>query len=139
MKNLLSILFLFCSIAAFGKIKQTVHQTFTLEDATQTLYLDLVGDYEIEPWPSNSIMSETKIELYDASPHVLNYFMEKEERYKINQSDPGSTITLSAHDKARKEIKYKDADCFELVKLKIYVPDSFEIVDNRTLKKKTTD
>lgn len=138
MKNFLIIGFTFLSFTAFGQIKKTVHQTFDLAEAT-TLYLDLVGDYELESWPGNSVMSETRIELYDASPHILKFFLEKEERYKINQTDPGQSMTLTSNDKERKSIQYKDTNCYEEVKLKLYIPDSFEIIDKKTMKRKVED
>lgn len=136
MKYILFLSFLFTwTFSANAQLKKTIHQTFDLEEIN-LVQLDLYGEYVIEPWAGNSIMSETKVELYEASPAILKFFLEEKERYKINVVAENGTVHLDSNDKERRTIQYRGTDCFEAVKLKLYVPEEYEIVNNRTLKKK---
>lgn len=134
--TLLLFSFLFLSISANAQLRKTVHQTFEVGDA-RNINLDVFGEYEIEAWPGNTIMSETKIELYDASPHILKFFLEEKERYKLTlNGEGGESINLVSNDKERRGIQYKGKECFEAVKLKLYIPEDFEEVNPKTLRKK---
>jgi len=137
MKNTLLILsLLLISISAKAQLKKTVHQTFEVGEA-RNINLDVFGEYEIEAWPGNTIMSETKIELYDASPHILKFFMEEKERYKLRLDGEGEeSISLVSIDQERRSIQYKGNECFEQVKVKLYVPEEFVAVNPKTLRKK---
>lgn len=128
--------FLFLSISANAQLKKTVHQTFEIGEA-RNINLDVFGEYEIEAWPGNTIMSETKIELYDASPHILKFFLEEKERYKLTLNGEGEeSVSLVSNDKERRSIQYKGKECFEQVKVKIFVPEEFVEVNPKTLRKK---
>ena len=134
--TLLLFSFLFISISANAQLKKTVHQTFEIGEA-RNINLDVYGEYEIEAWPGNTIMSETKIELYDASPHILKFFMEEKERYKLTLNGEGEeSINLVSNDMERRSIQYKGNDCYELVKVKLYIPEDFVAVNPKTLRKK---
>ncbi len=137
--TLLLFSFLFLSISANAQLRKTVHQTFEVGDA-RNINLDVFGDYEVESWPGNTIMSETKIELYDASPHILKFFLEEKERYKLTLNGEGEeSISLVSNDKERRGIQYKGKECFEAVKLKLYIPEDFVAVNPKTLRKKVED
>jgi hypothetical protein len=134
--TLLLFSFLLLSISANAQLKKTVHQTFEVGEA-RNINLDVFGDYEIESWPGNTIMSETKIELYDASPHILKFFMEEKERYKLTLNGAGEeSISLVSNDKERRGIQYKGKECFEQVKVKLFVPEEFVEINPKTLRKK---
>lgn len=134
--TLLIFSFLFISISANAQLRKTVHQTFEVGEA-RNINLDVYGEYEIEAWPGNTIMSETKIELYDASPHILKFFMEEKERYMFTLSGAGeASINLISNDKERRSIQYRGQECFEQVKVKLYIPEDFEAVNPKTLRKK---
>lgn len=137
--SILLFSFLFFSISANAQLKKTVHQTFEVGEA-RNINLDVFGDYEIEAWPGNTIMSETRIELYDASPHILKFFLEEKERYKLTLEGEGEeSINLVSNDKERRGIQYKGTECFELVKVKLYIPEDFVAVNPKTLRKKVED
>ena len=130
--------FLFLSVFTFtaqAQLKKTVHQTIDIGEV-QNINLDIYGEYEIEIWPGNTIMSETKIELYDASPHILKFFLEEQERYKILADPNGENLSVYSNDKERRAISYKGVECAEIIKLKLYVPEEFEVVNPKTLRKK---
>ncbi|MGK0364352.1 MAG: hypothetical protein ACI85O_001409 [Saprospiraceae bacterium] len=137
MKNtLLLFSFLFLNISANAQLKKTVHQTFEIGEA-RNINLEVYGEYEIESWSGNTIMSETKIELYDASPHILKFFMKEKERYMLTLNGEGEeSVNLVSNDKERRSIQYKGKECFEQVKVKLYIPEDFIEINPKTLRKK---
>ncbi|MFN4254199.1 MAG: hypothetical protein ACK4Q5_04265 [Saprospiraceae bacterium] len=128
--------FLSCSPLATAQMERTVYQSFEI-DSVQTITLDIVGDYEVNVWAGNSILTETNIQIWKASPHLLDYFIE-EGRYEIVATTTPSSATLSSKNPTRKPIKTKTDECTEIVTLKIFVPDTFQPVspnDKKTLRK----
>ena len=134
-----SLFFLLCffsiSLAANAQLAKTIHQTFDLGEA-ETVDLNVQGDIEIEAWAGNSVMTETKIELYDATPAVLKYFVEELGRYEIEAQERGAGLALVSKDQTRRSIQYKGQQCYETTKTKIFVPDTYEIVGDTQLRKK---
>ena len=116
--------------------EKVIHQTFELT-GIQELTLDLVGELEIEFWACDNLLSETKIQLYDAAPHVLEFFINEKKRYEILETRAGEGLTLSANDPYRDPIQYKGTTCFEAVRLRIFVPDSFEGTGEGIFRRKT--
>ena len=86
--------FLSCSPFATAQMERTVYQSFEI-DSVQTITLDIVGDYEVNVWAGNSILTETNIQIWKASPHLLDYFIE-EGRYEIVATTTPSSATLSS-------------------------------------------
>ena len=128
--------FLSCTLSALAQMERTVYQSFEI-DSVQTITLDIVGDYEINVWAGNSILTETNIQIWKASPQLLDYFIE-EGRYEIVAVTTPSSATLSSKHPTRKPIKTKTDECTEIVTLKIFVPDNFKLVnptDKKTLRK----
>ena len=121
----------------FGQLKETIHQTFEIDDA-QSINLDLAGDFEIIKWAGNTLMSKTYIELSDARPSILNYYL-KEGRYELLGNASGELFSLVAKDKNRRAIKYKDLTCYEYTKVVIYVPDDFVETSATSLVRQTED
>ena len=125
------LFFLSCS-AAFSQLEKTIHQTFDLGE-TKSISLNISGEMTIVPWAGNTVMTETKVELYDASPSILKHFLEVERRYEIEANESGESIQLSSHDQERKEIRTKNGACPEIVHVKVFVPQEFEKQDDSTL------
>lgn len=134
---LVAILALFCyPYLATAQMERTVYQSFEI-DSAETITLDIVGDYEINVWAGNSILTETNIQIWKASPHLLDYFIE-EGRYEIVAAKTPAAATLSSKNPTRRPIKTKTDECTEIVTLKIFVPDNFRPVspdDKKTLRK----
>ena len=131
MKIILTISsFLFSLSLAFRQMEKTIHQTFKLQDV-QTISLDLFGEYIIVPWAGNTVMSETRVEIFDASPSILEHFVEKEQRYFIKADTSGNTMKLTSADKKRETIRTKNGSCTEKVQLKVYIPDEY-LAQNET-------
>ena len=119
---------------AQAQLTKVLHQTFEI-DSVDKITLDLYGEFTVEKWAGNTILTETKIEIYDASPGIFKFFIEEKGRYDIIAEIDGMTASIFSNDSERKTIKNKqtDTECFELIKLKILVPEDFNIEDPRNL------
>lgn len=145
MQNILRISFFILCLFTFSnaqaQLEEVMHQTFEVGDM-DGISLDLVGEYAIEKWAGNTIMTETKVKLYDASPAILNHFVNKDKRYEILADTLSSRLVLSSFDKERKPIRRsKETECFEEVNVRIFVPDTFEMTSDstKTLVRKKVD
>ncbi len=131
--SLLSSSMVFTSfVPAFAQLEQTIHQTFEIGEASR-ISLDLMGELETQPWAGNNVLTETKIQIFDASPAILKYFIEEAHRYQILADTSGNQIVLRSFDKERKTIRTNSGECFEYVHVRIFVPEEFEKVDEVTL------
>ena len=126
---------IFFGTELFGQLKETVHQTFEIEDV-QSINLDLAGDFEIVKWAGNTLMSKTYIELSDARPSILNFYL-KDGRYELEGTSSGESFSLVSKDKNRHPIKYKELNCYEYTNVIIYVPDDFVENSKNTLVRQT--
>ena len=124
--NFIFIFLLYFSNISFAQLEKTIHQTFEVKEKT-VISLDLIGDSTlIVPWAGNTILTETKIELYDASPSILKHYIEKDQRYVIEADTTGSSLLLFSKTKERKPIKTQKGACFEQVKIRVFVPEDFK-------------
>ncbi|MFZ2899325.1 MAG: hypothetical protein WA004_11920 [Saprospiraceae bacterium] len=119
-----AFLFLIPSLAQ-GQNEKVIHQAFDL-NGIDHLSVDLAGAVEIEFWAGDNALSETKIQLYDAPGHVLKFFIEEKKRYEILEARNETSLRLSSNDPVRDPIRYRETTCFESVKLRLFIPDSFE-------------
>ncbi|MEM9824227.1 MAG: hypothetical protein AAF985_24290 [Bacteroidota bacterium] len=114
-----------------AQLSQVLHQTFEL-DEIDAVSLNIVGEYEIEKWAGNTIMTETSVQIYDASPSIFKHFV-REGRYEILGESADAGFKLSSKDVERKTIRTKRGDCYEFIKIRIFVPEDFDLVDNKNL------
>lgn len=114
-----------------AQLKETLHQTFDIDEAN-TVSINLPNDVEMIKWAGNTVMAEIYVELTDARPSILRYYVEAG-RYEILGNPSGDTFTLSAKDPVRRTIRYKDLECYEFVKVKLFYPDVFDMVNETTL------
>ena len=126
---------LFSICCASAQLEKVLHQTFEIGEADK-INLDLKGEYKIELWAGNTVMTETQIRLTDASPAILKHFVEKEKRYELVLDNTDGIVDLYNFDKERKAIRTKNGECIEQVKLRIFVPDNFESLNDSSLTKK---
>ncbi len=116
--------------------KRTLHQTFDVS-GIEEIRLDLYGEVELVPWAGAQIMSETQVVLQGAPKHILTFFIEEKKRYQIEEIISPETYLLQSTDKERKEIMYKGNTCYEEVKVRLFIPEDFEIVeDGKVLRRK---
>ena len=107
------------SIQAHAQLQTIIHSTFPI-DTAETVTLQLYGAYEVEPWPGNNILTETKIKLFDGSKSLLNFFLEGG-RYDIEYTLEDKTITMISKDDKRLPV----GESSEEVNLRVFMPDTF--------------
>jgi len=118
------LLFLVGSSCVLAQLKHTQHHTFQL-DSINRVRIDLVDPFTVENWAGNQLMTETQVQLYQASESVLKFFL-KNERYAIVPDSNSSTILiLQSKDTVRKPIKTKFGECEERISVRIFVPKNF--------------
>ncbi len=122
---ILTLFFCFGGATAIqAQSQQTSYQVFEL-DSLAEIELQLYDKYVIEPWASNKLMTQSTIKLYNGSTGVLQYLLDND-RYKINVDTMGTRLRLVSADSTRKVIKTKKGDCYEVIELTLYIPESFE-------------
>jgi|GEM_PF-643954 hypothetical protein len=112
----------------FAQMERTVYQTFSLDSVT-TFQLDVVGftEVEVKTWAGNTVLSEVQIQLWDASPEILN-FMVDNGRYRFLFDKKGSFARIASEQRDRKLVKTKlsnGAACQEITRLRIFLPDTY--------------
>lgn len=138
MQKLIPLLmsFLFFALNANAQLQKILHQSFEIEEVN-SISLDLYGEYEIEKWAGNTILTETHIQLFDATPSILRFFVEQG-RYEIEGSLNNETsFTMASKDKERRSLKTKEGECYEFIKVRILVPEEFTITNEKSLVRNT--
>ena len=133
MKNwkLTGFVILLSASSLFSQTETVIHQTFMV-DSIKALALDLYGDYEVHFWAGNTILTETKVQLFNGPEHVLKFFIDEQERYLINDTLVDSTsLLLVSNVMDRKEIAYRGTPCREIVRLKLFIPDVFQATEEK--------
>lgn len=124
-RGLLLLFFLANALLLWGQLKHTQHQTFPMDSINQ-VRIDLVDPFTVETWAGNQLLTETQVQLYQASESVLKFFL-KNERYTIVPDTAGQyTLQLLSKDTERKRIKTKFGECEERISVRIFVPKNFE-------------
>ena len=134
MRTLLFILLLLPTLS-FAQMEKTLHQSFSL-DSVDLVTLDLQEEVIVETWSGAGILTETKVELYYASRGLMKHFIEVQERYKIESDGGTGSMRLVNTVPVRKSVQYKGQQCEEFITTKVYMPEEFELVDGKTLRRK---
>lgn len=113
------------SLSLSAQLKHTQHQTFQLDSINQ-VQINLVDPFTVETWAGNQLMTETQVQLYQASESVLQFFL-KNDRYSIvTDSAATNMMSLLSKDTERKRIRTKFGECEERIAVRIFVPKNFE-------------
>ena len=116
---------LFSTFSLSAQLEKTIHQTFDVADF-DAISIDLIGDTtKIVAWAGNTILTETKVKLYDASKSILTHFMEKEQRYAIQSDSIGQELKLVSVHTERKPIRTRSGECPEYINIRVFVPEDF--------------
>ena len=134
MKNFPIIIFLLFSLSTQAQLERVIHQTFEIKEEVNAVSLDLLDSYEIEKWAGNNIMTVAKIELTGGANHILDFFV-KEGRYEMEMKEEETKATLTNILKERKEMNWKNGLVFELVTIKMYVPEDFDLAGEQLIRK----
>ncbi|HMR44108.1 MAG TPA: hypothetical protein PKC40_09750 [Saprospiraceae bacterium] len=130
-KNFGIFVFVFFQLSLSAQLEKTIHQTFELNQPT-SISLEIKGDYELVSWSGDHILTETNIELYDATEGILQHYL-KAGRYEVLADTSVATqFKLYSKDQERRVLRTKRGECFEVVKMKIFVPETFD-TSNPTL------
>lgn len=112
------------SIPTSAQMERTVYQSFNV-DSVPTISLDLYGDYEVVAWSGNTILVETHVQIWSATPEILDFFITNG-RYEVITEATPDNFNLKHKELTRKEIRTKNGSCTEQVNLRIFIPDTFE-------------
>jgi len=125
MRHLLSIL-LCCGLSwsLFGQVQKTVHQSFSFPDTVKLISFDISGDYIVENWPGNVVMSETRISLYNGTRGMLEYML-KNKRYELEGVVGTDSLTVRSVVMERPDIRTSEGQISELLDVRIFVPQNF--------------
>ncbi len=109
-------------------MKRTIYEAFEVDSAAAVL-LDLVGftDIEVTAWAGNTVLTEVNIEVWDASPEIVDFFVEQG-RYKFAVERKGEEVHVASQVRERKVIKTKlsgPSGCQERINLRVFVPDNY--------------
>lgn len=123
---------MFCCLVFAGhlsaQMERTVYQVFEV-DSVQTVTLDIVGfTYpELHVWAGNSVMTEANIQVWDASPEVVNFLI-GEGRYAFESERNADTLRVFTKVRQRKDIKLPGmrTKCVEQTTVKVFIPDIYE-------------
>lgn len=130
MKKLILLLlpFLFMTFAQ-AQVQKTLHQTFDIAGADK-IQVSLADNYEVQNWAGNNVMIEMTIKLSHVQQNVLDYVIHQEGRYNIQLLRPQENIVqLVSKNPSRKSISVKGIDAEEVVLVRIFVPDTYNIED----------
>lgn len=111
--------------SVFQTSAQVIHQSFDMgERKSITVSIDI--PYEVETWPGNTILTETKVQMENISPSILKHFI-KQGRYEIVEQASDNSIELKLKELDRRPIRTKNGDAVETIKMKIFVPENCSV------------
>lgn len=105
--------------------KRLLHQAFELPDSVCLVDIDLPWAYEVELWPTNSMMAETTLEVDNTSENILNGLM-KQNRYSYKLHCQGGTCLLVPILRPFLPLQTAQGVMQETLKARIFLPDDFE-------------
>ncbi len=117
-------LFVFSSIPAWSQWREILHQTFEA-DSIAEVNLDIFGDYTVELWAGNNILTETKVKLDCGNKNILKFLIDQG-RYELEGKTTAPNLIIESKDKVRKHMRINEKDCEEIVNVRIFIPDDFE-------------
>jgi len=122
------LVFSFLLTPAFAQLEKTLHQTFEVKDV-KDINLKIPAGYELLSWPGDVILVETNIKLEQANAAVMNYVVENG-RYQMQfEGIKNGNYLLSYKNPNPQKLKTKFGPCDEVVNIRIFVPEQFDISD----------
>ena len=134
--KILTLLFVLFSYTTYGQLNKRLYETFELKHFNEVSF-DLIGEMNLETWPGSALMVETNIDLYQSTQKMLDFF-EESGRYKVSATKADSTLNLSSLNKERKMVRTDKGISEEVVTIKVYIPEEFEIISNTLIRRKET-
>ena len=132
-KYLTILIFLCVGFSAFAQHEKIIHNSFDLDEVSQ-VKLNIYGEHTFEKWEGNTILTETTVQLHDASPAVFKHYL-KEGRYQIMAEVENNALNISSVKMVRNPIKTKNGVCYEFVNTVVYYPEDFSVSGSSSLVK----
>lgn len=138
MKYIIVLILTSIAFLSNAQVKKTLHQTFELPDENTEVALDIYDEFEVEEWSSNNIMIVTTATLESGIQHIFDFYI-REGRYDVEKSGEETSMTLTSKDNVRKGMKYKDVMIYEIVEMKLFIPEEYELQGKNRLVKKAEE
>ena len=123
---LAALLFMF-SQSLSAQAEKVIYQYLMVNDSVSTIKIQMTDNIEVIPWHhENKLMIEANTQLDGGSLDLLKVVI-REGRYNIIFENNFPYTTLRYILDVRPLLKNRDKLCIETVKLKIYIPDIFEM------------
>lgn len=84
--------FLLAQMNISAQYRKVIHKTFELTDSTMAIEFKISGEVTYQTWSGNVVMTETAIELLDASASIFTQFV-KDGRYEVLAASPNAAKT----------------------------------------------
>ena len=132
--TIISCLFLLREDIA-AQSSKTIHQTFTLEDATK-VNIDVVGSQiEMRETKGSRVLVETTVTLSVANDRLLD-FVANSGRYDLVKTiDEGLGEMTIESQKTQSVIMVKGEECQEELRYVFYIPTAVKYANNSTIEK----
>lgn len=119
---------------AFAQLEKTLHQTFEVKEV-KAITVNIPADYEVLSWPGDVILVETNVKLEQANAAIMSYVVENG-RYQIQfEGNKDGSYLMSYKNPNPQKLKTKFGLCDEVVNIRIFVPESFEISDKTQIRR----
>ena len=127
-RHFILLFFTTLSLRVSAQMERTVYQVFEV-DSIQTVVLDIVGfTYpELHVWAGNNILTEANIQVWEASPEIVNYLIEQG-RYAFDSEKKDDVLRVFTKIRKREDIKLPGmkTKCVEQTTVKVFIPDIYE-------------
>ncbi|MEO0042181.1 MAG: hypothetical protein RL329_1629 [Bacteroidota bacterium] len=113
---------LYLPLTASAQIEKSFHQIIPIEDA----YIIQFGfnNYEIATWSGTTVMIQSSIQLDCCDLTMLSHIIQTG-RYNLQPDHLTGALDIKVP--KRPALKIKGVDCNEVVKIKVFVPDTYSI------------
>jgi len=129
---LCTLFFALLAISSKAQMTKTIHQTFTLEDAT-SVDINVVGkNVEIRETKGSRVMVEITIQLSEPNERLLDFIINSG-RYNLDRTIDAAQGRLKiASKRTNNVIMVKGKECYEQLSYIFYVPAAVKYVNNST-------
>jgi hypothetical protein len=129
--RLLFLVFTFSPLVAAAQMERTIYHVFEV-DSVRSVDLNLAGIYEVAAWAGNSILVETNVQLWHASPEIMQYLIEKGRYDVVADTLSDVSRTIRTKEPNRKPLKNREGvECVEIATARVFVPDTFVVSDDK--------
>jgi hypothetical protein len=132
---LATAILLLCTFNVFAQVEKTFFQTYDIKDGARRIYIMSSDAYELRQWNGVQLMIETTARLDGANMDLLAILI-KDGRYSFDFEQGAEGVSFHPKLLSRPNIKNKGQICAETVKLIIYVPEEFTILEQGELVRK---